>query len=268
MSTASDRPSPIDVASSPHDRSAEGGSPPSPPSPPSSSPPPSASPSPPSSSGPRSLPALVAAAVLVVAVVMLVLLFGVARPPQLATVQEVPAPSPEASVAWSQWERESSCIHTVDPQGVRTEVGCGYEGQELVAWNEDGIVVLVWGPREAAEVIDPETGEVVGQVGGRPEEWLETGGGAVHSRHRDGTLTVTLRDSGVELWRVEAPENYGVNEGVLSPDGAWVAMVDRSERLLLVPADGSVEPRVWTEVEESWVRPVWEGSDVPTPDER
>lgn len=206
---------------------------------------------------------------LVVAVVVLVLLFGVARPPQLPSVQEAPSPSPEASVAWSQWEQGGSCIHTVDPQGRRTEVGCGYEGQELVAWNEDGIVMLVAGPRRGGEIIDPDTGEIVGQIDAEPDEWrLGPPNGEVHSRNLDGTLTVTLRDSGVELWQVDAPENYGINDGVLSPDGAWVAMVDRSQRLLVVPADGSVAPRVWTQLEESWVRPVWEGSAVPTPEER
>ena|SRR6056297_1972797 len=225
-------------------------------------------PSPPGPDSSRSMPALVAAAVLVVAVVVLVLLFGVARPPQLATVQEAPAPSPGASVAWSQWEAGGSCLHTVDPQGARTEVGCGYEGQDLVAWTDEGIVLLVWGPRSAGEIIDPDTGEVVGRIDAEAEDRrLGPQVGAVRSRYLDGTLTVTLADSGVELWQVEAPENYDVNEGVLSPDGAWVAMVDRSERLLLVPADGSVEPRVWAEVGDGWVRPVWEGSALPAPEE-
>ncbi|MFO7778872.1 MAG: hypothetical protein R6V28_11000 [Nitriliruptoraceae bacterium] len=214
-----------------------------------------------------------AAAVVIVVVVVLVLLFGVARPPQLATVEEVPTPSPEASVAWSQWEEGGSCIHTVDPQGTRSEVGCGYEG-ELLAWTDDGIVVLAWGPREAAEVaevIDPDTGEVVDRVDdldGEPEEWRrEPHGGVVHSRNVDGTLTVTLRDGDVELWRVDAPGRYGIEEAVLSPDGVWVAMVDRSERLLLVPADGSAAPRVWAEVDERWVRPVWEGSTLTAPED-
>lgn len=260
MSAASNRPSSPDAISP--SVAAPGGTPPSPPSP--------VLPSRRSDPGSRSLPALLAAAVLVVAVIVLVLVFGIARPPELATVEEVPAPSPEASIVWSQWDDGDTCIHTVDPQGARSEIGCGYEGQELVAWNEEGIVVLVWGPpREAAEIIDPDTGEIVGRTDvGDPEEWLEPDGGAVRSRHRDGTLTVTLRDSGVVLWQVEAPENYGVNDGVLSPDGRWVVLVDRSERLLLVPADGSSQPRVWAEVEDSWVRPVWEGSAVPDADER
>jgi hypothetical protein len=257
MSATSNRPSSPDAAAS---VATPGGTPPSPPSP--------VRPSRVSSSGSRSLPALLAAAALVVVVVVLVLLFGIAQPPELATVQETPAPSPEASIAWSQWEDGDTCIHTVDPQGVRTEVGCGYESQELVAWTEDGIVVLVWGPREAAEIIDPATGEVVGRYDREPDEWFEAGGGAVHSRHVDGTLTVTLRESGEVLWQVEAPESYGVNDGVLSPDGRFVVLIDQSERLLLVPADGSAAPRVWAEVEESWIRPVWEGSAVPDADGR
>lgn len=253
MNAASNPPSPRDATASSGDTG--GGSPPSRPS------------SPRSSTGPRSLPALVAAAVVIVVVVVLVLLFGVARPPQLATVEEVPTPSPEASVAWSQWGDGGSCIHTVDPQGTRSEVGCGYEGQELVAWTDEGIVVLVGVPRGEAEVIDPDTGQVVDQIDGEPEEWFGPGGGAIHSRNLDGTLTVTLRDSGVELWQVDAHENYDVNTGVLSPDGRFVVMVDRSERLLLVPADGSAAPRVWAEVDESWIRPVWEGSTLTAPED-
>jgi len=223
--------------------------------------------SPPSASGARSVPALVAAAVLVVVAIGLVLVFGIARPPQLATVTEDPTPSPEASLAWTRWADGGSCLITLDPQGVEDEVGCGYEGQELVAWTDEGIMLLGPGPPGSASIIDPATGEMVGQLDVDPDGWSEPRDSAVHSTTVDGTLTVLLRDSGTELWRVEAPENYRIRDGVLSPDERFVVLVDSADRLLLVPADGSAEPRVWAEVEESWVQPVWEGSTSPTADE-
>lgn len=219
-----------------------------------------------SSSPQRSLVALLAAATLVVVVIALVLVFGIARPPALATLAEEPEPALTASLAWSQWEDGGACLYVVAPSGEARQVGCDYDGEELVAWTDDGIAMLVWGPRDGLELIDPDTGEVADTVAfaGHPEEWFDHAGGAVGSRTVDGTLTVTLRDSDVELWRVDAPETYGVNDGFLSPDGEWVVLVDRAGRLLLVPADGSSQPRVWHEVEQTWVRPVWEGTALPT----
>jgi hypothetical protein len=217
------------------------------------------------SSSRRSLVALLAAAGLVVVVVALVLVFGIARPPALATLAEQPEPTLTASLAWTQWEEGGVCVHVVSPSGEARQVGCSYDAEEVVAWTDDGIAMAVWGPRHALELIDPDTGEVVDTVDGEPEEYVGRGGDAVRSRTVDGTLTVTLRDSGVELWRVDVPDTYDVNDGFLSPDGEWVVLVDRAGRLLLVPADGSSEPRVWHEVEESWVRPVWEGTPLPGP---
>ena len=219
------------------------------------------------SSSQRSLVALLAAAGLVVAVVALVLVFGVARPPALATLADEPEPELTASLAWSHWEQDGACVNVVAPSGEHREVGCGFDGEELVAWTDDGIAMLVWGPRDGVELIDPDTGEVVDTVAvtGVAEEWFGREGDAVRSRTVDGTLTVTLREGDVELWRVDVPETYGVDDGFLSPDGEWVVLVDRAGRLLLVPADGSREPRVWHEVEESWVRPVWEGTPLPGP---
>ncbi len=215
----------------------------------------------------RSLIALLAAATLVAVVVVLVLVFGIARPPALLTLAEEPEPTLTSSIAWSQWEPDGACLHVLAPSGEARQVGCGYDGEELVAWTDDAIAMLVWGPREGLELIDPDTGEVVDTdaVAGVSEEWFDHRGGAVRSRTVDGTLTVTLRESDVELWRVDAPEAYRVNDGFLSPDGEWVVLVDRAGRLLLVPSDGSAEPRVWHEVEESWVRPVWEGTPLPAP---
>lgn len=216
----------------------------------------------------RSLPTLLVAGALVTVVVALVLVFGIARPPELVSLADEPEPALTAGIAWSAWEEGGACLYTLDPAGTQREVGCGYDGEELLAWTDDGIAMLVWGPRDGAELIDPDTGEVVDTVAGQPEEWFGRDAGVVRSRVVDGTLTVTLRDGGVELWRVDVAGNYTVDDGFLSPDGEWVLLVDRSGRLLLVPSDGSAAPRVWAEVEESWVRPVWEGSALPTADER
>lgn len=211
----------------------------------------------------RSIPALLAAGGLVTIVVALVLVFGLARPPELASLADEPEPALTAGIAWTQWEEGGSCLYTLDAAGTEHELGCGYDGEEPVAWNEDGIAMPVWGPRAGVEFIDPETGEVTETVAGEPEEWFGRDDGAVRGRVVDGTLTVTLRDEGVELWRVDVEGDYTVDTGVLSPDGEWVVLVDRSGRLLLVPSDGSAAPRVWHEVDQTWLRPVWEGTPLP-----
>ena len=212
---------------------------------------------------PRSVAALVTAGVVVVGVVALVLVFGVARPPELPSLAEQPDPAPPASVAWTRWDEGFACVDTLAPEGTVAEVACDLQGEELLAWDADGIAMWVWGPREMVEILDPTTGEVVDTRPASGHLLDERPMDALRVRHEDGTLTATMRDTGAVLWEVDAHENYRLREGRVSPDGEWVAAFDSAGRLLVAPTDGSVEPRVWHETEEHWQAPVWEGTPLP-----
>jgi hypothetical protein len=209
----------------------------------------------------------VAAAVVVVVAIGLVLVFGLARPPALASLAEEPEPALDAAVAWVHWDREP-CLLVATPDAATREVVCGLRGEEVFGWEADGIGMLVWERTEAIEVIDPDTGEVVEvrDLRGDPWEEREREWDRVDSRQHDGVLTV--RFEGTVLWEVEAPDAYWVNPGSVSPDGRFVAAFDSADRLLLFDATGERAPRVWLEDVEGWQAPVWEGTPLPGSDQR
>lgn len=215
---------------------------------------------------PRSLPALLAAAGVVVVTVVLVLLFGLARPPELSSLAEDPEPGLPA-VAWVHWDRGESCLTVATADAETREVTCGLRGEEILAWEADGIAVVVWGPNEQLEVIDPDTGEVVETRALEQDAWREPRPAfdGVNARQHDGVLTVRL--DGTIVWEVDAPESYWLNPGSVSPDGRYLAAFDSADRLLLLDATGEQEPRVWLEDVEGWQPPVWEGTPVPATDD-
>lgn len=221
----------------------------------------------------RSLAALVAAAIALVVIVALVLLFGVARPPTVTPLADDPAPAPPGGVAWTSWDAGEECLHVATPDGSTRELRCSRAGGgEIRGWDEDGITLLDRGPTQELVVIDPATGEVAARRAlpsdpepGEDREPRPLGSGGIDSRYEDGVLTVRHVDEDVVLWAVEAPENYRVDQGAVSPDGEWVVLLDGVGRLLLVPADGSAAPRLWAETEVSWQVPVWEQTPVDVP---
>jgi hypothetical protein len=209
---------------------------------------------------------LLAAAAVVVVTVGLVLLFGLARPPELTSLAEDPEPG-LPSVAWVHWDRES-CLTVATAEGEMREVTCGLRGEEVLGWEAEGIALVVWGPNEQLELVDPVTGEVqdVRALERQVLEDLERGrDGGVATRQHDGVLTVRL--DGTVLWEVDAPEAYWLNPGSVSPDGRYVAAFDSADRLLLLDATGERAPRVWLEDVEGWQAPVWEGTPVPAADD-
>jgi hypothetical protein len=229
-----------------------------------------AAPEPPPAPASRDLRYLVAAAVLIVGVVGAVLLFGVQRPPKLDGVVPGDAPEATASLAWSAWSGNRDCVHVVGPSGEVRVVTCARDGFELVAWDDDGLVLLHWtGSGERLETIDPDTGEVVTtrtvrDLEGAFDRELEFGDTALSSRWRDGILTVTQDGpDDVVLWAVEAPEAYRVERGIVAPDGNVIAGVDSTERLLLFDPTGELAPRVWHDDVPTWSRLVWEGTALP-----
>jgi hypothetical protein len=207
----------------------------------------------------RSVPLLIAAGVLVLAVVGAVLVFGVQRPPALDTITDVPVPAPSAGIAYLAEQPDRSCVQVVRPDGTTPEPWCDHQGGELIGWTDEGLLLRHWDGTESVRILDPDTGEVVGRSRGR--SWREPyDRPAVWTEHRDGELIVRLDEDDTELWRVEVADRYELRTSATSLDGAWVAMVDSSDRLLVVPADGSVPPRVWTTDVASWQWPVWEGT--------
>jgi hypothetical protein len=207
----------------------------------------------------RSLPLLIGAGVLVLLVVGGVLLFGIVRPPELPSLAEVPDPAPTSSVAYLTEQAERTCIRVAQPDGTTVGPWCDRMGGELVGWDEDGLLLRRWDGVETVRILDPTTGEVVGRAPDRA--WREPYDTAVvWTERRDGELIVRLDEDDTELWRVESPEPYEIRSSARSADDAWVAMVDSADRLLVVPADGSVGPRVWTTDVSSWNWPVWEGT--------
>lgn len=215
----------------------------------------------------RSVVALIGAAILVIVVIAVVLLFGIARPPELASLIVQPEPQPPARVAWTSFEDGEDCLHVAHPDGTIERLRCVADGLEIWAWPEAGVELRTFGPAGPQRLlVDPGSGEVVerGDVDDtaqRPQPRVE----GIRSRFDHGTLIVTREGTDQVVWEVDAPEAYRVQQGTSSPDGDWIAMVDSADRLLVVPADGSHEPRVWVEEAPSWQPPIWEGTEPPGP---
>lgn len=213
----------------------------------------------PGAGGRRSVGLLVAAAALVVVVVVLVVTVGIDRPPSLEPLA-AGADGPDAAVAWLDHTGDGrSCVRIAGPDGAVTDLTCDVVADELVAWSDEGIVVRIWAEVEPRlTVLDPDTGEAVEfRLDVEEDPWMGAPDEGVWSRHEDGELVVRTADDEV-LWRVDAPRTYHVSAAARSPDGMWVAAVDAASRLLVLPADGSSEPRVWAEDVDGWTRLVWQ----------
>ncbi|MCA1782295.1 MAG: hypothetical protein LC679_09025, partial [Intrasporangiaceae bacterium] len=110
----------------------------------------------------RSTIALVAAALLLVVVVVLVLVFGIARPPALPNLTDQPDPAPSAAVAWTSYDGDDgACLYVARTDGTTEPLECNNLDGQVWAWDDDGIAVFIYGPRDALQIIDPATGEIV-----------------------------------------------------------------------------------------------------------
>jgi hypothetical protein len=209
----------------------------------------------------RQLPLLLAAAALVVLVVGLVLAFGIGRPPPLASLTAAPFTAPSAPVAWMAWDDpDGTCVQVARVDGRVERLTCMREGGELVGWDDEGILLRTWrGNSETVMVFDPDSGELLDRRESmQPEDELPWPDEAVFAEREDGRLVVTdADDRDLVIWEVGAVEAYTIDSSARSPDGTSIAMVDSARRLLLVPSDGSQEPRVWAEDVEPWTLLVW-----------
>lgn len=200
---------------------------------------------------------LVGAALVVVLVFAAVLVFGVARPPELSHVSEA-STGLAAGVAWTAWDESSTCVNVADPDGTVRELYCDEQGGDVMSWTAEGILLRSWTSAGELElVIDSTDGSVVSR---RTVEDTATLPDTeyVRSSREDGRLVVSLELSGDVIWDVESPEAYRIEQGQRSPDGDWVAMSDSAQRLLVVPADGSTDPLVWVADFDTWQMVVWQ----------
>lgn len=214
----------------------------------------------------RSVPLLIAAGVLVIVVVAGVLLFGVHRPPALESVADQPDPIPPAAIAWSTWEGERGhCLSVAQPDGNVEQTTCLRHEGELVGFLDDGVVMLVWGERqEHLRLVDHRTGETLEQRvvagGADPFEGISGWDPGVDTSNRDGVFELIV--DGVVIWSVDAPPDYDLTGLRRSPDGTMIVGVDRAERVLVFPVDGSAPPRVWATGVDRWQVPMWQGATL------
>jgi hypothetical protein len=206
-------------------------------------------------------------AVAIVAVVAsLVATLGVVPFPDVPTLADQRQPLPPGRIAYTTWDRQANCLHVVDGSGDDREVVCGATvSGDLMAWSDDGYVEI-WryapGSHEV-RVIDPATGAVV-EIRDIPEDeadqerpvddpWSTVAtapdGTQARVRSADGQVSVSVGsgDAAEVVWEASGPRRYSLQEVRWSPDGEWIAIRDSRDALLVMPADGSVAPRVWVE---------------------
>lgn len=215
--------------------------------------------------GRRSIALLIAAGVAVVSTVIVVLVLGVARPPELALLG--PSERPERSIAVFVYRDRGQCLDVVTPDGQVREVRCGLDGVgPAIAWDGAGIVVLRFDRLgEVLETLDPFTGEVVTREtladGGSQDLTGRDGRDGWVSSERDGGLLIVRDADGRILWNVEAPESYRVEAGALDAATGRRALIDSAGRLLLLDLGAEV-PRVWVEdLGTSYAELIWEGTE-------
>jgi hypothetical protein len=214
---------------------------------------------------------LIGAAALVMIVAVLALAFGVVRPPAVDNLTNAQRAALPGGVAWTQFDERAGCtsLMIARPIGGVESIACEVQLDRVVAWSSAGVVTASYAANGLAiETRDPETGEVLtsrmdSTVDGDP------GRDRMDSRFEvarvDGTLVVGHR-SGTTVWETTADARYEIGTLAVSPNGAWVAMTDSAERLLVVRSDGSELPAVWATGVRNWAwRPVvWEGTEQPT----
>lgn len=206
--------------------------------------------------------AIVTAVAVAVAVVLVVVTVGIIPLPDLPTLAERPDPPLPAAIAYTQRDggREAQqCLRVVEGADDR-EVTCLDEHVELVGWTADGdIAVATYGPGPPVRLeIDPASGRTVsrrradhGSPPRRlPEAHRRDDGTELHTTARDGhaeLLAVAADGTSRVLLALDGPRDYRLRDAHWAPGGAWVAVVDSADRLIVVRADGAPAPRVAAE---------------------
>ncbi len=210
----------------------------------------------------RALGLLVAAAAIALLTVGLVVRFGLVRPPELAAIDDATRPPHPVVLASFREATRDTCLHVIEPDGTVNELRCGLEGGPLIGWDDEGILVLRFGPLgERLDVIDVVTG---GTLTSRSVSAEELGGRwdlSVDVERSGRTLLIRDVDRTVR-WSVEVADGYQITAAVRDPATATIALLDQAGRLLVLPPDAP-EPRVWVEdVGARYGELVWRGTTV------
>ncbi|MFT5563584.1 MAG: hypothetical protein ACI970_000297 [Myxococcota bacterium] len=162
---------------------------------------------------------------------------------------------------------DDGCVELWDGDGTLRDELCREEAEDGSAYFTEAGTLVVGGYGSFDEtrpvqdedggrwvVIDPRTLEVVAETSGeRPADL--TGGEPYFDPYTESirwprTEGSTLIDSETDevILDIGGPPGYRLDQGVISPDGAWVVARDERGRLIVAPVDGSGAPAVWLEL--------------------
>lgn len=127
-------------------------------------------------------------------------------------------------------------------------------GGEVLGWDDDGnLVVVEWGGNvERFTLIDPATGEVVGELGGEEGQRFFEEGEPVWIDHEDGRLVLERDGDGLTA-SFEAPDSYDVPSA--APMGAErIVFVDELGRVAVTGPGEDVVPVLVADDAVEWWR--------------
>lgn len=213
----------------------------------------------------RRLVSIVGAVVVAVGVAVTVLIAGMPRTPALLTLTEDPDPAPDDGIVFLRDDGDESCVVVV--RDGRERLGDCVDDHPRLAVDAHGEVTLRrrLDGVEVVSDVDPETGELgdrraaqPGDRDGGPTAGDESDAGhRAFTERRHDVLVVAVAEPGGDihdLAEVRADEDYHLRDPAWSPDGRWLVLVDSSDRLLLVDAEGDAPVRV---LAEDVSHPVW-----------
>ncbi len=205
----------------------------------------------------RRLIAIVASGIVVVALILVIVFVAVEPIPDFAALE---GSGETGYVAWSDdsngGDRSPRVLIANLGTGAVVEADVRGDGAEGIGWDEDGyLVVIPFGPGPSNEVlVDPDTGEVVGDVEWEPDQqeppwpipepvWIE---------HDDGHVALERDDTG-GIVRFEAPDSYDINSAA-AMGASRIVFVDELGRVAVSePGDPATPILVAEDAVEWWV---------------
>ncbi len=203
--------------------------------------------------------ALVVAVVVVVVAVAVIIAFGIVPYPDLPAMADQPDPPVTGQIAYARYDGDGPCVHVVDGRGREDELGCGSAFEGSLRWiDEDRLGVQRFGGSARIDVYDVATGEVVETLVDHDEDLFDRGvlqdvaadGRRVTTGGEEGRVWVEVVDDAGAVERVlelDGPERYQLHDVGWTEDGAWIVARDSGQRVIVVDAEGRVEPRLWAQ---------------------